>query len=117
MYAIRSYYDIGSHRVATPNYGRAALLANKDITKFIEILDDYFDICAKLLYIHRVDILQGRINKNPQYLKFFGSLGWFDLNTMFSTFGVVGIYEAISFLGYDILEDDGTDLGMDIMQS
>jgi ribonucleoside-triphosphate reductase len=107
--------NIGSHRVVTPDYGRAALLARHDIDKFKEIMDDYFDVAAKLLYVHRIDILQKRIEKTPDYLMFFGKLGWFNLDTMFSTFGVVGIYEAVKFLGYEITDDDGTECALDIM--
>ena len=107
--------NIGSHRVITPNLPKAALAANGDTEKFIEILDDYFDVTAKLLYIHRHDILERRIERTPDYLTFFGKLGWFNLDTMFSTFGVTGVYEAVEFMGYDILNDDGTDFALDLM--
>jgi ribonucleoside-triphosphate reductase len=107
--------NIGSHRVITPNYARAARLANRNVEKFYAILDDYFDVASKLLIVHRYDILQRRIDKNPDYLRFFGRLGWFNLRTMFSTFGVVGIHEAVEFMGLDILDDDGTAFGMDLM--
>lgn len=107
--------NIGSHRVITPNYPRAAIKANGDPDKFIEILDEMFDVCAKLLHIHRVDILQKRIDRSPEYLQYFGKLGWFSLDTMFSTFGVTGIYEAVKYMGYDILDDEGTEFAMDMM--
>lgn len=107
--------NIGSHRVVTPNYARAALLSGGNEDKFYEILDNYFEVSAKLLLVHREDILQKRINKTPQYLRFFGSLGWFNLDTMFSTFGVVGIYEAVKFMGYNITDDDGTEIALDMM--
>ena len=107
--------NIGSHRVITPNYGRAALLSGGDEDKFIEILDDYFDVSARLLNIHRKDILEKRIERTPGYLTFFGELGWFNLDTMFSTFGLVGIYEAVDFMGYDIMDDDGTEFTLDLM--
>ena len=83
---------------------------------FIEILDEYFDIAAKLLHVHRIDILQKRIEKTPNYLKFFGALGWFNLDTMFSTFGIQGIYEATQFMGHDILDDNGTEFALDLLQ-
>lgn len=107
--------NIGSHRVITPNYPRAAIKANGDPDKFIEILDEMFDVCAKLLHIHRIDILQKRIDRSPEYLQYFGKLGWFSLDTMFSTFGVTGIYEAVKYMGYDILDDEGTEFAMDLM--
>lgn len=107
--------NIGSHRVITPNYPRAAIKANGDPDKFIEILDEMFDVCAKLLHIHRIDILQKRIDRSPEYLQYFGKLGWFSLDTMFSTFGVTGIYEAVKYMDYDILDDEGTEFAMDMM--
>lgn len=107
--------NIGSHRVITPNYPKAALLSGGDAKKFIDILDDMMDVAGKLLYIHRKDILECRIKKNPSYLQFFGSLGWFSLDTMFSTIGVTGIYETVKFMGYDILSEDGTDFAVDLM--
>lgn len=107
--------NIGSHRVITPNYARAALLARHDTHKFIETLDHYFDVAGKLLNIHREQILQKRIDKTPEYLRFFGKLGWFHLDTMFSTYGVVAIYEAVKFMGMDITAEDGTDFGLDLM--
>lgn len=108
--------NIGSHRVITPNFPRAAIEANGDPEKFIEIMDELFDISAKLLHIHRVDILQKRIERSPEYLRYFGKLGWFSLDTMFSTFGVTGIYDAVKYMGYDILDDDGTEFTLDLMK-
>lgn len=108
--------NIGSHRVVTPNYARAAYLSNGDIGKFYKILNRYFEVAANLLLVHRYDILQKRIDKNPDYLRFFGRLKWFNLKTMFSTFGVVGINEAIEILGFDILTESGTSIALDIMQ-
>ena len=79
-------------------------------------MDELFDISAKLLHIHRVDILQKRIERSPEYLRYFGKLGWFSLDTMFSTFGVTGIYDAVKYMGYDILDDDGTEFTLDLMK-
>lgn len=107
--------NIGSHRVVTPNFVRCALLSGGNMERFIENCDELIDIAGKLLHIHRVDILQKRINETPQYLQFFGSLGWFSLDTMFSTIGITGIYEVCKYMGYDILDDDGTEFTMDFM--
>ena len=108
--------NIGSHRVITPNFVRCALNAGCDPEKFIENCDELIDIAGKLLHIHRIDILQKRIDETPQYLQFFGSLGWFSLDTMFSTIGLTGIYEVCQYMGYDILSDDGTDFTLDFMK-
>ena len=108
--------NIGSHRVVTPNFVRAALQSHGDIDQFIEKCDELIDIAGKLLHIHRIDILQKRIEKTPGYLQFFGSLGWFSLDTMFSTIGITGIYEMCQYMGYDILSDEGTEFTLDFMQ-
>lgn len=108
--------NIGSHRVVTPNFARAALLSGTDVESFIEKCDELIDIAGKLLHIHRRDILQKRIDKTPQYLQFFGKLGWFSLDTMFSTIGLTGVNEVCRFMGLDILSDDGTEFTMDFMR-
>lgn len=108
--------NIGSHRVIDPNIPRAAIIANGNVDAFYTILDEYFDVAAKLLIVHRYDILQHRIDKNPEYLKFFGKLKWFSLNHMFSTFGIFGIHEATEFMGYDILSEEGTEFAQNLMQ-
>lgn len=107
--------NIGSHRVVTPNFARAALLANGNEDKFYELLDTYIDVAGKLLNVHRRDILEKRIEKSPEYLQFFGKLGWFSLDTMFSTIGITGIYETVKFMGMDITDEDGTDFTLDLM--
>lgn len=108
--------NIGSHRVVTPNFVRCAIKANRDWDMFISECDELIDITGKLLNIHRKDILQKRIEETPEYLQFFGKLGWFSLNTMFSTIGLTGIYEACQYMGYDILSDDGTEFTLDFMK-
>lgn len=108
--------NIGSHRVVSVSLPRVAILAEYNTEKFDDILDDYMDVASKLLIVHRYDILQDRINKNPDFLPFFGKLGWFNLDTMFSTFGITGINEMCEFMGYDILDDEGTDFVLDTLQ-
>ena len=107
--------NIGSHRVVTPNFVRCALLSGGDMDLFTEYCDNLIDIAGKLLNIHRIDILQKRIDETPQYLQFCGKLGWFSLDTMFSTIGLTGVYEVCQYMGYDILSDDGTEFTLDFM--
>ena len=107
--------NIGSHRVVTPNFVRAALTSGTNVEEFISICDDLIDIAGKLLHIHRVDILQKRIERTPQYLQFFGKLGWFSLDTMFSTIGLTGVNEVCKYMGYNIIDDDGTEFTADFM--
>lgn len=107
--------NIGSHRVVTPNFVRAAIKSNGDMNKFIDYCDELIDIAGKLLHIHRVDILQKRIERTPNYLQFFGSVGWFSLDNMFSTIGLTGVYEVCKYMGFDIVDDDGTEFTIDFM--
>lgn len=107
--------NIGSHRVVTPNFARCALRANGDMEKFIEECDRVIDLAGKMLYVHRVDILKKRIDRTPKYLQFFGELGWFSLDNMFSTIGITGINEMCQYMGFDILSEEGTEFVIDFM--
>lgn len=108
--------NIGSHRVVTVNYARCALDARGNYDKFLENCEWCTDVAGKLLNIHRIDILQKRINRTPEYLQFFGKLGWFSFDNMFSTIGITGINEMCKYMGYDILSDEGTEFVLDFMQ-
>lgn len=107
--------NIGSHRVVTPNFVRCALESRGCIEDFYRRCDRLIDMAGKLLHIHREYILQKRIDETPQYLQFFGKLGWFSLDTMFSTIGITGIYEMCQYMGYDIITDEGTEFTLDFM--
>lgn len=107
--------NIGSHRVVTPNFVRCALESRGCIEDFYRRCDRLIDMAGKLLHIHREYILQKRIDETPQYLQFFGKLGWFSLDTMFSTIGITGIYEMCQYMGYDIITNEGTEFTLDFM--
>lgn len=105
--------NIGSHRVVTINLPRIALQAviGRDITNvetaFFYILEHKLDVAKDLLLVHREEILRRRVDRG--FLKFFdpNQVGWFDLEGMFSTFGINGVYEMCDILGYDITTDIG----------
>jgi len=111
--------NIGSHRVVTINLPRLALDSNAGQGSIEELLTHRMDTARRLLKIHRIDVLQKRIDRTPKYLKFFGDregggTGWFSLDTMFSTFGITGAKEMVEYLGYDIIDDNGTEIAQDI---
>lgn len=106
--------NIGSHRVITMNLPRLAYKSNT-YEELVNNINETMDVVSKLLISHREDILQKRIDKNPGYLQFFGKLGWFSLDTMFSTFGITGVNEMVKYMDQNILDDDGTDLALDIL--
>lgn len=110
--------NIGSHRVVTINLPRLALFAvedelydcNVDAKKsFFNRLDEQLENCKKLLLVHREEILERRVKKG--FLKFFDpkQVGWFSLDMMFSTIGIVGVHEMCHFFGYEITSKEGTE--------
>lgn len=95
--------SIGSHRVVTINLPRAARKFNTDRNYFYGMLAAARD----LLLVHRYEILQRRIDQG--FLKFFNPLKWFSLDHLFSTIGIIGVYEMNKFIGNDIREPYGVE--------
>lgn len=93
---------IGSLGVCTINLPRLAY-TSKSEEVFEERLRHFVRVSAKVNNAKRM-IVKKRIETNhaPLY-----SLGFMELNKQYSTVGVNGLYEAIQFLGYDILSDEG----------
>jgi anaerobic ribonucleoside-triphosphate reductase len=81
--------SIGSHRVCTINFPRIALEASSR-DNFYEILENRIESAAKILKAHKTLI----VKLNEMNLQSFIKMGWINLNRMFSTFGLIGIYEA-----------------------
>ena len=99
--------NIGSHRVITVNPVRAAIRARGDVEKFYDELEKMLEIAQDLLVVHREEILERRIRGG--FSKFFNPLNWFKLDHMFSTIGIIGIYEANHMMGLDIRSPEGTE--------
>jgi len=92
--------NLGSHRVVTINMVRLARLS-KDMKEFKERLKVAMNETGKILVAHR-QLIKDRIEQN--FLIFFKPLKWLDLDTMFfSTIGLNGIYEALNYLGIDLI--------------
>jgi len=81
--------SLGSHRVCTINFMRIALEA-KSKEDFYKILDERIDASARILKAHK-DLI---MDLDEQGLQQFIQIGWINKNRMFSTFGILGIYEA-----------------------
>lgn len=81
--------SLGSHRVVTINFMRIALEA-KNEKDFYEILEERLADAAKILKAHK-ELIKVLTEKNLQQ---FVSNGWINLNRLFSTFGILGVYEA-----------------------
>ena len=81
--------SLGSHRVITVNFMRIVLEA-KDEKDFYELLEERLADSAKILKAHK-ELLKTWTSEGFQT---FLSNGWISLNRLFSTFGIMGIYEA-----------------------
>lgn len=93
--------SLGSHRVLTINMRRIALEC-KDFEDYKRILNDRLNEAADILIAHRA-LLKDLIDRGVQP---FMSNGWIELNKMFSTFGIMGYYEAAQDLTKRFGEDD-----------
>lgn len=94
---------IGSLGVVTANLPRAALKANGGPEKFIENVRTLFGMAMRINAAKR-RIIEKRIQIGaaPLYTH-----GYMELSKQYSTFGVVGINEAVELLGEDILAETG----------
>jgi len=81
--------SLGSHRVVTINFMRLALEA-KSAEEFYKIFDQRIVDCAKILKSHK-ELLK---KLNEKGLQPFIKNGWINMNRLFSTIGILGIYEA-----------------------
>lgn len=100
--------SLGSHRVATINFNRIALEASS-IEEFWKIYNQRIIDSKDILKAHKT-LIQMLANKG---LQMFISNGWINMKRMFSTFGILGIYECERTLrekfslaeDYDITKD------------
>lgn len=105
--------NLGSHRVVTLNLPRIALKANRDLDKFYMTLQTNLDLCRDLLLVHREEILRRRVELG--FLKFYKPLGWFNLDHMFSTIGIIGCFEMAQLMGTDIRTPEGSKFVADVL--
>ena len=81
--------SLGSHRVVTINLRRIALECNSWEDYKVR-LRERMDSATDILIAHRA-LIKDMVDKGTQP---FIDNGWLDLNKMFSTFGIMGYYEA-----------------------
>ena len=103
---------IGSAGVVTQNLQRLAAMSGGDIDKFKQMLADNIRMSQRINGVKR-GIIQKAVDEKmfPLY-----NLGYVDLKTQYSTTGVVGLYEALQTLGYDIKTEEGEALAEDILK-
>lgn len=85
--------SLGSHRVVTINLRRIAL-ETPSFEKYMDVLKERMDSSADILVAHKA-LLKDLIAKGTQP---FMENGWLPIEKMFSTFGLLGYYEAVKDL-------------------
>jgi len=102
---------IGSLGVCTINLPRLSIKYQDNKEEFKKELALLVEMCAKINHTKR-KIVQKRIDNgnHPLY-----DLGFVDINTQYSTCGINGFNEAISYLGEDIKTENGMQLGLEII--
>ena len=106
--------NIGSTRVCTVNLARVAFESSGPM-EFKAHLRNVVNDAMDLLMIHR-EILEELADSG--YLKFFKPLKWISMDMLFSTIGVIGLYEALSLFGDDFVlpSEKGVGTARDILQ-
>ena len=102
---------LGSLGVVTTNLPRLAIKSNNKetfLTNLKELVIDVARINNAKRHIIRKRIEMGA---SPLY-----GLGFMSLSKQYSTFGITGLNEAVELLGYDILEQDGQQLVLDMLE-
>lgn len=105
---------IGSLGVATGNLPQLATIckgAENPSDEFLHRIKDLVLDCQLVNQAKR-NIIKRTIKAGSQPLY---SLGYIELKRQYSTFGVIGLYEALEILGYDIMTKEGQDYVLEIL--
>ena len=102
--------SMGSHRVCTINFQRIALECSS-LEGYYEILKIRTEKAAKILRAHKLLLLK----LTEQGFEQFISNGYINPNRLFSTFGMLGIYEAEKTLKQRFTIPEDVDLTKDIL--
>ena len=106
--------NIGSTRVCTVNLVRIAFESSGPM-EFKALLRNVVKDSMDLLLAHR-EILEELVDSG--YLKFFKPVGWISMEMLFSTIGVIGLYEALSLFGdeYVLPSEKGIRTAQDLLK-
>ena len=107
-----SISKIGSFGVTSVPLVRMALKANKDEIKFFELIEESVVDALKINHCRRY-LINEKIEQNQMPLYTYG---YMSLKNQYSTVGVNGFYEALYFMGYDILSDEGLNFGKKVLK-
>jgi len=103
---------IGSLGVVSINLPRLAIKYKNNVEEFKNKLSYMVTVCAKINNAKR-HIVKRRIENgnHPLY-----KLGFIDINSQYSTVGVNGFNEMLEILGYDILTEEGSNFGVEVIE-
>ena len=102
--------SLGSHRVITINFTRIAIECDS-LKEYLEILDERVEAAAKILKAHKLLLLK---LTEKGYEPFIAN-GYINPKRLFSTFGLLGIYEANKILHQKLDIEEGKDLIKEIL--
>lgn len=102
---------IGSLGVVTINLPRIAYKYKNGEINFTDELNQLVEIASKINHVKR-KLIQESIDNgyHPLY-----TLGFINLERQYSTVGITGFNECIEILGNDIINDDGVECGLKII--
>lgn len=105
---------IGSLGVATGNLPQLATKVKDSENPRDEFLHRLKELVCDCQEVNRAkrSIISRTIKAGAQPLY---SLGYMDLKRQYSTFGVIGLYEALEMLGFDIESQEGRDYVLEVM--
>lgn len=102
--------SLGSHRVITINFTRIAIEADS-FDEYKDILNDRIESAAKILKAHKLMLMKLAEKGYEPFI----SNGYIQIKRLFSTFGMLGIYEANKILHQKFEIEENRDLTGEIL--
>lgn len=102
--------SLGSHRVITINFARIAIEADS-FEEYKDILNDRIESAAKILKAHKLMLMKLAEKGYEPFI----SNGYIQIKRLFSTFGMLGIYEANKILHQKFEIEENRDLTGEIL--
>ena len=102
--------SLGSHRVVTINFARIAIEA-ESFEEYLEILNERTEAAAKILKAHKLMLMK----LTEKGYEPFITNGYIQMKRMFSTFGMLGIYEANKILRQKFNIEEDRDITKEIL--
>ncbi|MFC1894460.1 anaerobic ribonucleoside-triphosphate reductase [Candidatus Dependentiae bacterium] len=103
--------SLGSHRIVTINLARLGYIS-KSYDELLDLLKVKLEQSKDALLAHR-SLLEKRVEQG--FLPFV-KYGLISMSRLFSTFGIIGVYECMEQLGYSMFTDQGKKLAYDLLE-